>query len=201
MEKALRVAAYARVSTDKDDQANSFESQVRYFKEYITRQSDMELMKTYSDEGISGTSTRKRDGFNSMIQDAQDGKLDLILTKEVSRFARNILDSISYTRELTAHGVHIVFMLDGIDTRETDGELRLAIMSAIAQDESRKTSERVKWGHTRQMEKGVVFGRDMLGYRVKKGKLYLVESEAEVVRLIFHKYICEGKGTHIIARE
>ena len=197
----LRVAAYARVSTDKDDQANSFESQVKYFSEYIERQEGWSLVKVYSDEGISGTNTKKRDGFNEMIEDALSGKIDAILTKSVSRFARNTLDSIGYTRQLMAHNVFVVFMTDGIDTRQDDAELRLTIMSALAQDESRKISENVKWGQTQKMKQGVVFGRNLLGYRVEKGKLYLVEEEAEIVKKIFHKYLIEGKGTHIIARE
>lgn len=199
--KNVRASAYARVSTDKDDQANSFDSQVKYFGDYIQRQDGWNLVNVYSDEGITGTSTKKRDGFNSMIEAAMDGKIDLIITKEVSRFARNIEDAIKYTRMLKERNVDVVFVLDGIDTREPDFELKLAIFSAIAQEESRKTSERVKWGQRRQMEKGVVFGRSLLGYKVDKGKLYLVEEEAEIVRLIFHKYINEGKGTHIIARE
>lgn len=182
-----RVAAYARVSTDKDDQTNSFESQVRYFKSYIDREDGWDLVKIYADEGISGTQTVKRQGFNDMIADALSGKIDLIITKEVSRFARNVLDSIAYTRKLRDHGVYIRFVLDGIDTEQADAELRLTFMSALAQEESRKTSERVKWGQKRQMEKGVVFGRSMLGYQVEGGKLYLVEEEARIVRLIFHK--------------
>jgi len=197
----LRTGAYARVSTDKDDQANSFESQVQYFTDCIQRQKDWELVKVYSDEGITGTNTIKRDGFNDMIEDALSGKLDLVITKEVSRFARNIADAIHYTRLLKEHNVDIVFALDGIDTRNPDYEFKLAMISAIAQEESRKTSERVKWGQARRMEQGVVFGRNLLGYKVKEGKLYLVEDEAEIVKLIFHKYLNEGKGTHIIARE
>lgn len=200
MEK-IKVAAYARVSTDKDDQANSFESQVKYFTEFINRESNWELVKIYSDEGITGTQTIKRDGFNEMVNDALTGKMDLILTKEVSRFARNVLDSIGFTRKLKEHNVYVRFLIDGIDTSQPDAELRLTIMAALAQEESRKTSERVKWGQKRQMEKGVVFGRSMLGYKVEGGKLYLVEEEAEVVRLIYHKYLVEGKGTHVIARE
>lgn len=197
----LRVAAYARVSTDKDDQANSFESQVQYFTDYIQKQDGWKLVRVYSDEGISGTNTSKRDGFNEMIEDALSGKIDAILTKSVSRFARNTLDSIGYTRQLMAHDIFVVFMTDGIDTRNSDAELRLTIMSALAQDESRKISENVKWGQTQKMKQGVVFGRNLLGYRVEKGKLYLVEDEAEIVKKIFHKYLIEGKGTHIIARE
>lgn len=200
-DRVLRTGAYARVSTDKDDQANSFESQVQYFTDYIQRQNDWELVKVYSDEGITGTNTTKRDGFNDMVEDALSGKLDLVITKEVSRFARNIADAIHYTRLLKEHNVDIVFALDGIDTRDSNYEFKLAMISAIAQEESRKTSERVKWGQARRMEQGVVFGRNLLGYKVLEGKLYLVEDEAEIVKLIFHKYLNEGKGTHIIARE
>ena len=199
--RELRVAAYARVSTDKDDQANSFESQVRYFTEFIEKRDNWKLVKIYSDDGISGTSTHKRDGFNDMIDDVMADKIDFIITKEVSRFARNTVDTLQITRNLREMGVGVYFMLDNINTLDKDGELRLALMASLAQEESRKTSERVKWGQKRQMEKGVVFGRNLLGYQVKEGKLYLVEEEAEIVKLIFHKYLNEGKGTHIIARE
>lgn len=199
--RELRVAAYARVSTDKDDQTNSFESQVKYFTEFIEKQENWQLVKIYSDDGISGTSTHKRDGFNDMIDDVMTGKIDFIVTKEVSRFARNTVDTLQVTRNLKEMGVGVYFMLDNINTLDKDGELRLTLMASLAQEESRKTSERVKWGQKRQMEKGVVFGRNLLGYQVKEGKLYLVEEEAEIVKLIFHKYLNEGKGTHIIARE
>lgn len=199
--KKLRVCAYARVSTDKDDQANSYESQVRYFTEYIKQHSDWTFAGIYADEGISGTNTKKRREFNRMITDAENGLIDLILTKEVSRFARNTVDTLSITRSLKKQGIYVIFMNDNINTADGDGELRLSIMATIAQDESRKTSERVKWGQKRQMEKGVVFGRDMLGYKVEGGKLYLNEKEAEIVKLIFHKFTNEGKGTHVIARE
>ena len=201
MSEIKRVAAYARVSTDKDDQANSFESQVKYFKEFIEKQENWELVKIYSDEGISGTSTKNRVGFNSMIDDVMNGKIDFVITKEVSRFARNTVDTLQITRDLREMGVGVYFMLDNINTFDKDGELRLTLMASLAQEESRKTSERVKWGQKRQMEKGVVFGRSLLGYKVVEGKLYLVEDEAEIVRKIFHKYLVEGKGTHIIARE
>ena len=136
-----------------------------------------------------------------MIACAKNGDFDLIVTKEISRFARNTLDSIFYTRDLKKHGVGVLFMNDNINTLDGDAELRLAIMSSIAQEESRKTSERVKWGQKRQMEQGVVFGRSMLGYDVKDGKMYINEDGAKIVRLIFHKFVDEGKGTHVIARE
>lgn len=196
-----KVAAYCRVSTDNEDQANSFESQQRYFRQYIERNPDWELYEVFADEGISGTNTKKRKEFNRMIACAKNGDFDLIVTKEISRFARNTLDSIFYTRDLKKHGVGVIFMNDNINTLDGDAELRLAIMSSIAQEESRKTSERVKWGQKRQMEQGVVFGRSMLGYDVKGGKMTINEEGAKVVRLIFHKFVNEGKGTHVIARE
>ena len=196
-----RVAAYCRVSTDHEDQANSFESQQRYFRQYIERNPDWELYEIFADEGISGTNTKKRSEFKRMIACAKEGDFDLIITKEISRFARNTLDSIYYTRDLKKHGVGVIFMNDNINTLDGDAELRLAIMSSIAQEESRKTSERVKWGQKRQMEQGVVFGRSMLGYDVKDGKMTVNEEGAKIVRLIFHKFANENKGTHVIARE
>lgn len=201
VDKKRIVAAYCRVSTDNEDQANSFESQQRYFRQYIERNPDWELYEIFADEGISGTNTRKRKEFNRMIACAKNGAFDLIITKEISRFARNTLDSIYYTRDLKKHGVGVIFLNDNINTLDGDAELRLAIMSSIAQEESRKTSERVKWGQKRQMEQGVVFGRDMLGYDVRGGKMYINEEGAKIVRLIFHKFVNEGKGTHVIARE
>ncbi len=197
----IRVAAYCRVSTDKDDQANSLASQKQYFEEYIKQKLEWQLVEIYHDDGISGTSIKKRDDFNRMIADAEAGKIDLILTKEVSRFARNTVDTLQITRELKQMGVRVKFMNDNIDTFDTDGELRLTIMASIAQEESRKTSERVKWGQKRRMEQGVVFGRDLLGYRVQNGKLEIVPEEAEVVRLIFYKYLHEGKGCTTIGKE
>lgn len=153
-----RVAAYCRVSTDSRDQANSFESQQRYFREYIEKNPMMELVEIYADKGISGTSTKRRAAFNRMIEDAKAGKIDLIVTKEVSRFARNTVDTLQITRELSAAGVGVLFLNDNIDTTCADDEFRLTIMASIAQQESKKTSERVKWGQTRRMEQGVVFG-------------------------------------------
>lgn len=201
MAKKLKVAAYCRVSTDKDEQTNSLDSQRKYFRDYIENHSEWTLTGVYYDEGISGTQTKKRAGFNQMIEEAFCGNIDLILTKEVSRFARNTVDTLSFTRKLKEHGVGVVFTIDNIDTREADGELRLTIMASIAQEESRKTSERVKWGQKRKMEQGVVFGRDLLGYKVKDGLLIINEEEVPAVKAIFHKYTNEGKGTHVIARE
>ena len=201
MKNKLRVAAYCRVSTDKNDQVNSLASQIKYFTDYIDSHKEWTLCEVYYDEGISGTSVKKRTGFNRMIYDALNGNIDLIITKEVSRFARNTVDTLSYTRKLKEKGVGVFFMNDNIDTRDSDGELRLSIMASIAQEESRKTSERVKWGQKRRMEQGVVFGRDLLGYFVRDGKLIINPDEVETVKLIFHKFLIEGKGTHVIARE
>lgn len=197
----VKVGAYCRVSTEKEDQINSLESQKSYFKQYIENKPDWELVDVYADEGVSGTQAEKRAEFQRMISDAKNKRLNLILTKEISRFARNTKISIDYTRMLKDIGVGVIFINDNINTLDGDGELRLTIMSAIAQEESRKTSERVKWGQKRRMEQGVVFGRELLGYNLKNGVLSVNEEEAEIVRLIFYKYTVEGKGTHVIARE
>lgn len=198
----LRVAAYCRVSTDKEDQVNSLHSQETYFQDYIKNHPDWIFFDIFADEGLSGTSTKKRKAFHRMIEAARSHKLDLILTKEVSRFARNTVDTLSYTRQLKDWGVGVFFINDNIDTRENDGELRLTIMASIAQEESRKTSSRVKWGQQRRMEAGVVFGNNSTyGFETRDGKLTVDPEEAKVVRLIYHKFLNEGKGTHVIARE
>ena len=202
MNKKIKVAAYCRVSTDMEDQLNSLSVQISYFTEYINNHEDYELIEVYYDEGITGTSVKKRDGFNRMISDCEKGKIDLILTKEVSRFARNTVDTLNYTRRLSELNIGVIFMNDGIDTRDKDGELRLTIMSSIAQEESRKISERVKWGMRRRMENGTVLGCGRIyGYKVIDGKLEIVPEEAEIVKQIFHSYLYEGKGSSAIAHE
>ena len=194
------VASYCRVSTDKEDQANSFEAQQHYFRNYIRSNPDWQLYKIYADEGISGTSTKKRTQFNQMIADAREGKFEMILTKEVSRFSRNIVDAIVHTRQLKEMGIGVLFLTDGISTLEQDAELRLSIMATLAQEESRKTSTRVKWGQARQMERGVVFGHSLLGYDVRDGTIAINPEGAALVRLIFQKYAAEQIGTGKIAR-
>ena len=196
----IKVASYCRVSTDKDDQANSFETQKAFFREYIQRNPEWELYEIYADEGITGTSTKKRKEFNRMMNDAYEGKFQMIVTKEVSRFSRNILDTISYTRELRAMGIGVVFSTDRINTLEPDSEMILSYIAAQSQEESRRISARVVWGQTRQMEKGVVFGLSLLGYDVKDGRITVNKEGAEIVRLIFHKYAVEQVGTSEIAR-
>lgn len=195
----IRVAAYCRVSTDKDDQLHSFESQKAFFKDYIARHPDWSLAEIYADEGVTGTSTHRRDGFNNLIADGKKGLYELVITKEVSRFSRNILDAIAYTRLLKSLGIGVIFMSDGISTLEPDSELRLSIMASVAQEESRKTSERVKWGQTRQMERGVVFGRSLLGYDVSRGKISIEPKGAAVVRQIFSMFVYDRMGTRAIA--
>ena len=170
-----RVAAYARVSTDFSDQIHSLSAQRAFFTEYISVNNEWEMVEVYYDEGITGTSTKKRDGFNRMIADCEKGKIDTILTKEVSRFARNTVDTLNYTRRLKDMNINVIFMNDGIDTNDKDGELRLTIMASIAQEESRKISERVKWSMKRNMENGMVLGCGRIyGYKVIEGKLEVV---------------------------
>ncbi len=196
-----RVAAYCRVSTDDSDQLNSLENQKTYFRQYIDKNPDWEFVDIYIDEGISGTSVNKRNGFKKMIKDAESKRFDLIITKEISRFARNTLDSIFYTRKLKELNIGVCFMNDNINTLDPDSELRLTIMAGIAQDESRKTSERVKWGQKRSMEKGMVFGTNVFGYNLKAGKLYVNEQNSNVVKLIFELYLSYGMGTHVLCKE
>jgi DNA invertase Pin-like site-specific DNA recombinase len=177
------------------------ENQKEFFEEYINKNLQWRFSGLYVDEGLSGTSTKNRKGFLRMVDDAENGKINFIVTKEISRFARNVLDSVYYTRELKKHGVGVFFLNDNINTLDPDSELRLTIMSSIAQEESRRTSERVKFGQRRQMINGTVFGVSILGYHLQDGKLTVNESEAEVVRLIFDLYLNHGMGATLICRE
>ena len=201
MYRKKRVAAYARVSTDFSDQLNSLATQRSYFNDYINSHEEWEFVEVYYDEGITGTSTQHRKGFNRMISDCENGKIDTILTKEVSRFARNTIDTLTYTRKLSLLGINVIFMNDSIDTSDKDGELRLSIMASIAQEESRKTSERVKWGLKRRMEKGDIIGkRRIYGYKVVDNQYEVIPEEAEVIRRIFHEYYYDKKGSTAIAK-
>ncbi len=196
-----RVVAYCRVSTEHEDQKNSLENQRAYFEEYIITHKDWELIEIYADEGISGTSLKKRNEFNRMCRDATRKKFDIILTKEVCRFARNTVDTLEKTRELKRIGIEVRFLIDNISTFDTDGELRLTIMAGLAQDESRRISERCQFGVLQSMKRGVAFGNIVYGYDFKGGKLYKNEEEAKIIELIYHKYLIEGKGTYTIANE
>lgn len=185
----LRVAFYARVSTDFMEQLNSLENQKKYFTEYIGDMPNWEFAGGYIDEGISGVTTKKREKFNEMIDDALTGQFDLIVTKEVSRFARNTLDSIQYTRQLLANGVAVYFQNDNINTLDEDSEFRLTIMASMAQDESRKISSRVRWGHHQAIKNGVVLGNsNIFGYRKQDKKLVIDENQAPIVKELFELY-------------
>ena len=182
----LKVTFYARVSTEKDAQINSLNNQISYYTEFIKSIPNWTYVDGYIDEGISGTSVNKRENFLRMIDDSKESKFDLILTKEISRFSRNTLDSIKYTQELLICGVGVHFLSDNINTFQPDSELRLTIMSSIAQEEIRKLSERIRFGYKRSVEKGIVPGsNNIYGYTKNKGKLVIDEEQAKFIRLIF----------------
>ncbi len=185
------VAIYARVSTEHDAQLAALENQISWYDEIMDKHPNWKLYKKYIDRGITGTSAKKRPQFMKMIQDAEQGKFDLIVTREVSRFARNTVDTLSYTRQLKKSGVEVYFSSDNIWTMDTDGELRLSIMATLAQDESRKISMRVKAGQRSSMEKGTFFQNgSILGYEYDKVNRTMVvnEEQAETVRMIFDLY-------------
>ena len=196
----LRVVYYARVSTDKDEQLHSLAAQQKHFEELVAKNKNWVLVCGYVDEGISATSAIKREKFMEMIRDAKIHKFDLILTKEISRFARNTMDSLFYTQELLRNGVGVLFESDNINTLDPDAELRLTIMSSIAQDETRKISERVKFGFRESIKKGTVLGSNNIwGYRKENGKLVVVPEEAQIVREIYDMYANMDVGVRRIA--
>ena len=185
----LRVTFYARVSSESDEQLNSLGNQISYYDELIKRNGQWTFVPGYIDEGLSGITTKKRENFHQMIRDGKDGLFDLVITKEISRFARNTLDSISYTRELLAAGVGVFFQNDNINTLDEDSELRLTIMSGIAQDELRKLSSRVKFGHQQAIKNNVVLGNSRIfGYRKQNKRLVVDESESPMIRELFELY-------------
>ena len=185
----LRVVSYCRVSTKSLEQATSIENQVEHYRKKIQGIPAWTFVGEYVDNGISGTSVKARVQFNKMIEDAENGKFDLIVTKAVSRFARNTLDSLMYSRKLLEVGVGIWFDTDGILNLDKDGELRLSIFSALAQDESAKKSEAVRFGQQEAIKRGTVFGFDnMFGFRKRDGKLEIDESEAPAIRKLFELY-------------
>lgn len=184
----LNVAYYARVSTEKVEQQASIKHQEEHFEELIHSNNRWKFAGSYIDDGISGMHADKREEFQRMLRDAKLGKIDMIITKEISRFARNTLDSIQYTRELLSYGVCVWFQNDGINTIDDDSEFRLTIMAGVAQDEIRKLSSRVKFGHAQSIKNGVVLGHRMYGYSNNQGKLELIPEEADMVRMIFEDY-------------
>ncbi|MBY4959488.1 recombinase family protein [Streptococcus suis] len=198
-----RVAGYARVSTDHEDQATSYESQMRYYSEYINGRDDWEFVKMYSDEGISGTNTKLRTGFKAMVEDALNGKIDLIITKSVSRFARNTVDSLTTVRQLKEVGVEIYFEKENIWTLDSKGELLITIMSSLAQEESRSISENVTWGLRKQFAEGKVHFpyTNVLGFKAgEDGAIVVDQDEAKTVRYIFQQALI-GKSPYHIAKD
>ena len=190
----LKVVYYARVSTEKEEQINSLENQVDFFENYIKRNDNWTFIRGYVDEGISGITSLKREQFMQMINDGEKRMFDLVIAKEVSRFSRDTIDSLFYTRKLLEYNVCVYFLSDNIITASNDGELRLTIMSSMAQDEVRKISERTKFGFKRAIEKGIVLGTNNIwGYKKEKGKLVIDEEEALLIRKIFDIYANDSK--------
>lgn len=190
---SLRVTFYARVSSEKDEQLNSLDNQISYYRNFIKKNANWEFVEGYIDEGLSGISTKKRENFHNMVNDAKAGLFDLVITKEITRFARNTLDSIQYTRDLLSYGVGVFFQNDNINTLDEDSELRLTIMSGIAQDELRKLSSRIKFGHQEAIKKNVVLGNSRIfGYRKDNKRLVIDEKEAEMVRELFTLYATDS---------
>lgn len=201
--KKRKVAAYARVSTDHEEQLSSYEAQVDYYTNYIKSRDDWEFVCVYADEGITGCNTKKRDGFNTMVADALAGKIDLIITKSVSRFARNTVDSLTTIRKLKENGIEVYFEKEAIWTFDGKGELLLTIMSSLAQEESRSISENCTWGQRKRFADGKVsvpFSR-FLGYdRGPDGNLVVNEGEAVIVRRIYAMFL-EGMTPYLIAKQ
>lgn len=196
-----KVAAYARVSTDHEEQQTSLAAQTDYYKKKILANPGWEFAGIYADDGQSGTSFHRREAFNRMIQDCRDGKITMILTKSISRFARNTVDSIKFIRELKSLGIGVMFEKENIWSLDSKGEFLLTVMSSLAQEESRSISENVCWGHRKRMADGkysVAFSR-FLGYdQGKNGEFVINEDEAVYVRRIFSLYI-QGYSAFTIA--
>ena len=189
----MRVTYYARVSSESDEQLNSLGNQISYYENLIRKNAAWEFVSGYIDEGLSGISVKKRENFNRMVEDAGAGRFDLVITKEISRFARNTLDSIQYTRQLLSDGVGVFFQNDNINTLDEDSELRLSIMSSIAQDELRKLSSRIKFGHQQAIKSNVVLGNNRIfGYCKDNKRLVIDEAQALMVRELFELYASDG---------
>ena len=197
----LRVVYYARVSTDKDDQLNSLENQQNYFEEMIKENKNWIFCGGYIDEGISGTAVKNRDSFLRMIEAGNLGKIDLVLTKEISRFSRNTVDSIKYTEYLLKNGVIVYFLSDNLNTIQEDAEFRLTIMSSLAQDEVRKLSERVKFGINRMIKDRKLIGGNLTGYYKKDGKYEINPNEEPIIKYLFETYATGKVGLKKIGED
>ena len=201
--KKLRVAAYARVSTEQDEQQNSYEAQIDFYTRFIQNNPDWQFVSVFADRGITGTNTKNRDEFNKMIALAMTGGIDLILTKSISRFARNTVDTLQTVRELKAKGVEVWFEKENLHTFDPKCEMMLTIMSSLAQEESRSISENVRWGHQQSMRKGKVhlaYSRFLGLKKGADGRPEIVEEEAAIVRNIFDWYI-KGDSINAIAQK
>ena len=189
----MRVTYYARVSTESDEQLNSLGNQISYYEDFIRKNTNWTFVTGYIDEGLSAMTTKKRENFHQMVRDGEGGMFDMIITKEITRFARNTLDSIEFTRKLLAAGVGVFFQNDNINTFDEDSELRLTIMSGIAQDELRKLSSRVKFGHQQAIKNSVVLGNGLIfGYSKQDKRLVVDEEEAVMIRELFELYASGG---------
>ena len=201
-QKKLRVAAYCRVSTLLEQQEGSYEAQVEYYTEKINSNPNWKCAGIFADDGKSATQTKKRDDFNAMIEACISGKVDLVLTKSVSRFARNTVDALQYIRKLKEKNIPVIFEKEGVNTMESGGELLITILSSQAQEESRNISENTRWGLTRRFENGIISVNHtkFLGYtKDKDGNLVIVPEEAVIVKRIFREYL-EGKSIIQIAK-
>ena len=200
LERKKRVAAYARVSLDSERLMHSLSAQVSYYSAYIQKNPHWIYAGVYADEGISGTQTQKRDEFNRLMKDCEDGKIDIILVKSISRFARNTVDLLSAVRHLKALGIEVIFEKENINSMSNDGELMLSILASFAQEESRSISENVKWGTRKRFEKGIPNGRVRgFGYKWENDTLVIVQEEAETVKRIYAEFI-NGKVPRAIAK-
>ena len=199
VQKKIRVAAYCRVSSSSEDQLHSFAAQVQYYTKYINSNDKMEFVDIYADEGLTGTKTEHRDEFNRMIADCRKGKIDRVLTKSLSRFARNTADALMYARLLRENGVSILFEKENIDTAYMSSELLLALSGAQAQEESISISKNMRWSVGRRMKNGTYLASSTpYGYKIVDREFVIVEEEAEIVRLIFKSYL-SGMGKKEIA--
>lgn len=201
IKKRKKVAAYARISMESERMNHSLSTQISYYNNLIQKNPDWEFAGVYADNGISGTSTAKRDEFNRMIADAKQGKIDIILTKSIQRFARNTVDLLKAVRELKSLGIEVRFEKENINSLSGDGELMLSILASFAQEESRSISENVKWATRKRFEQGIPNGRfNVYGYRWEDNQLVIIPEEAEVVKRIFQNFL-DGKSRLETERE
>lgn len=201
--KGIRVAAYCRVSTDREEQQGSFANQIAYYTDYINEKEEYIFAGIFADEGISGTGTRKRAGFRNLIIACEEGKIDLVLTKSISRFARNTRDCLHYVRLLKELGVPVIFEKEGINTMDATGELLFTVLSSLAQEESRNTSENTRWGIRSKFQKGIphINTVTFLGYdKDEAGQLVINPKQAKIVRRIFFDFLSGWQPSEIARR-